>query len=105
MSKGGNRASIIGPDGKHMSERQAYDIYGTRSIKKFRELGLTVVSVPRKRRYFAFRGSKKEQKELRQKIAHLLQPYPKRDSQGTELNPGTAAAARARVAAAKVKKG
>src|ERR1022692_2595669 len=59
MKGSGNRASIIGPDGKHMSDRQAYDIYGTRSIKKLRELGLNVVSVPRKNRYFAFLGSKK----------------------------------------------
>lgn len=81
MSKGGNRASILEPDGKHLSERQAYARYGTRSIKKLRELGLTVVSVPRKNRYFGFTGSKKEMRENRKAIEHLLQPYPKRPTQ------------------------
>jgi hypothetical protein len=81
MKGHGNRASIIGPDGKHMSERQAYDIYGTRSIKELREMGMTVVSVPRKGRYFAFRGSKKEIRENRKAITHLLKPYPKRATQ------------------------
>jgi hypothetical protein len=81
MKGSGNRASIIGPDGKHMSDRQAYDIYGTRSIKKLRKLGLNVVSVPRKNRYFAFLGSKKEKRENRRAIEHLIQPYPKRPIQ------------------------
>jgi hypothetical protein len=78
MSKGGNKASIIAPDGKHMSERGAYSIYGTRSIEKLENMGLNVASVPRKGRYFAFRGSKKERKELRSRIQHLTKPYPKR---------------------------
>ncbi len=60
MSKGGNRASIIGPDGKHISARTAYTLYGTRSIKKLRKMGLTVSAVPRKSRYFGFTGTKKE---------------------------------------------
>ena len=81
MSKGGNQASIIEADGRHTSARTAATIYGTRSIKKLREMGLTVASVPRKGRYFAFRGSKKERKELRQRIEHLIKPYPKRTTQ------------------------
>ena len=104
MTGSSNRASIVGPDGKHMSERQAYDIYGTRSIKTLREMGHTVVSVPRKARYFGWLGNKKEKKELRKQIEHLIKPYPKRGSPRTELNPGIAAAARARAAAAKVRK-
>jgi hypothetical protein len=103
MKGHGNRASIIGPDGKHTSEREAYRVFGTRSIKKLRELGLTVVSVRRKKRYFAFRGSKKEKKELRKAIEHLIKPYPKRDSQGTEINPGIAATASGRAATAKAR--
>jgi hypothetical protein len=98
------RASIVLPDGKHRSEREAYRIYGTRSIEKLEDMGLTVLSVPRKNRYFAFRGSKKERKDLRARIEHLIKPYPKRDSQGTETSPCIAAAARARVAAAKTEK-
>jgi hypothetical protein len=78
MSKGGNRASIITADGKHLSNRQAYQLYGTRSIKKLRDMGHTVVSVPRKARYFGFAGTKKEQREHRKAIEHLIKPYPKR---------------------------
>ncbi len=87
MSKGGNRSSIIGPDGKHMSEREAYRIYGTRSIEKLKDMGLAVASVPRKGRYFAFRGTKKEKRELRQRIEHLIKPYPKRTA-GSALQHG-----------------
>lgn len=78
MSKGGNRASIITPDGKHLSNRQAYQLYGTRGIQALREMGHTVVSVPRKARYFAFAGTKKEKRENRKAIEHLIKPYPKR---------------------------
>lgn len=78
MSKGGNRASIITPDGKRISDRTAKDLYGTRSIKKLREMGFTVASVPRKGRYFGFCGSKKENRENRKAIEGMIKPYPKR---------------------------
>ena len=81
MSKGGNRASIIGPDGKHISSRTALTLYGTRSIKKLRGMGMTVSAVPRKARYFGFTGTKKEKQELRNSIEPLLKPYPKRAEQ------------------------
>jgi hypothetical protein len=78
MSKGGNRASIITADGKHLSNRQAYQLYGTRGIQALRDMGHTVISVPRKARYFAFCGTKKENKELRKAIESQIKPYPKR---------------------------
>ncbi|MCZ2153415.1 MAG: hypothetical protein LC114_05875 [Bryobacterales bacterium] len=90
MSKGGNRASIIKPDGKRISSRDAYDLYGTRSVSRLREMGLDVRSERRKSRYFAFRGSKREQAENRMKIQHLIQPFPKRPPEsrsGIQINP------------------
>jgi len=39
-----------------------------------------------KHRYFAFRGSRKEQKAHREAIAHLVKPYPKRDTFTMALN-------------------
>lgn len=38
----------------------------------------------RKGRYFAFRGSRGEQKTLRKAIEHLIQPYPKRKEEPAE---------------------
>lgn len=40
-----------------------------------------------KSRYFAFRGSKKEKKELRAAIKHLIKPYPKRPQEQVEAVP------------------
>lgn len=78
MSKGGNRSSIITPDGKHVSERMAYTLYGTRSIKKLSEMGMNVIAVARKGRYFGFCGNKKENKLNQKAIEHIIKPYPKR---------------------------
>jgi hypothetical protein len=80
LSKG-NMASIIKPDGKRISDREAFRLYGTRSIRALREMGLEVRSVPRKGRYFAFLGSKREQKENRKQIDQMIKPYPKRPPQ------------------------
>jgi hypothetical protein len=91
MSKGGDQASIITPDGKRISSRDAYSLYGTRSAQVLREMGLDVRSTPRKSRYFGFRGSKREQQENRKEIEHLMKPYPKRppqnDHSGIQINP------------------
>ncbi len=81
MSKGGNQATIIQPDGKRISARDAYSRYGTRSICALREMGLDVRSVPRKSRYFGFIGSQREQRENRNAIQHMIKPYPKRPPQ------------------------
>jgi DNA methylase len=83
LSKGGNRASIITPDGKRISSRDAANLYGTRSVNELREIGLDVRSDPRKARYFAFIGSRREQRENRKAIEHLIKPYPKRLPQST----------------------
>jgi hypothetical protein len=90
MSKGGNRASIIKPDGKRISSRDAYDLYGTRSVQALREMGLDVREDARKSRYFAFIGSKREQRENRKQIESMIKPYPKRPPQsnsGIQINP------------------
>jgi len=76
--KGAPRASIILPDGKTISERHAFALYGTRSVKKLREMGFTVNATPRKGRYFTFIGNKKEKRDHRKAIEHLIKPYPKR---------------------------
>ncbi len=90
MSKGGPTASIIKPDGKRISSRDAFALYGTRSIQKLREMGLDVRSDPRKGRYFGFVGSQREQRENRKQIDHLIKPYPKRPPQAnkaTQIHP------------------
>ena len=78
MSKCGPTASIIKPDGKRISSRDAFALYGTRSIHRLREMGLDVRSDPRKGRYFGFAGSKREQRANRKQIEHMIKPYPKR---------------------------
>lgn len=81
---GGCKASIINPDGKRTSDREAYHLYGTRSIKKLREMGFTVAAVPRKGRYFGFLGSRKEKRGNRNQIFDLIKPYPKRAAKSAE---------------------
>jgi hypothetical protein len=41
-----------------------------------------------KHRYFAFRGTRKEQKENFLAIKHLIKPYPKRDQENEETTQG-----------------
>lgn len=64
-------------------------LYGGRSVRRLvgsvrqadileRYPGAKYVAQKAKRRYFAFLGSKKEQKENRKAIEHLIKPYPKR---------------------------
>lgn len=82
MSEGGDRASIIRSNGKTVSSRQAQRLYGTRGVEGIREAvpGIDVRSVPRKTRYFCFRGSHKQRRINRAAIAHLIKPYPKRET-------------------------
>jgi hypothetical protein len=45
-------------------------------VRALSKLGFDASAVPRRARYFAFRGSKQERK--RNGAAHLVKPYPKR---------------------------
>lgn len=77
----GKRVVFIKPNGDQISERTARDLYGTGNIKLLEEKGLKAEYVKRKARYFGFRGTKKEQKELRKAIESQILPYPKRSQE------------------------
>ena len=79
MRQGGR--SLIRINGKHVSERQAGRLAGTRGARALAALGFDAVPVPRRGRYFAFRGSKHDQRRNRDAIAHLVLPYPKRSTE------------------------
>jgi hypothetical protein len=74
----GGRILVRKGDGTTMSGRQARRRFGSESITALRALGVEAVPVPRRARYFAFRGSARECKRLRRAIAPLIKPYPKR---------------------------
>ena len=76
MRQGGR--SLVRVNGKHVSERQAGRLAGTQGARALARLGFDAVPVPRKGRYFAFRGDNRERARNRAAIAHLLKPYPKR---------------------------
>jgi hypothetical protein len=73
----GTRALIFHA-GPIISERQAKRKFGTCGRCALAKLGIRAHLVPRRSRYFAFRGSGREQEALRSAIAHRLRPYPKR---------------------------
>jgi hypothetical protein len=75
MSKGGR--ALIRHDGKTLSGRQARRRFGTEGVHRLRALGVEAVPVPRRARYFAFRGSKAERRRLRSAIKHIVKPYLK----------------------------
>jgi hypothetical protein len=76
MRRGGRVRVAI--NGKRMSERQAGRLAGTRGARALARLGFDAEAVPRKERYFAFRGSKSERQRNRAAIAHLIKAYSKR---------------------------
>ena len=80
----GGRA-LVRVNGKAMSERQAGRLTGTRGARALARLGFDAITAPRRERYFAFRGSRVEQKQLRAAIAHLVKPYPKRAIASTAI--------------------
>jgi hypothetical protein len=69
---------VIAIDDKRLSERQAGRLAGTRGVHALAKLGFDVTAVPRRERYFAFRGSRKERRQLRAAIADLIKPFPRR---------------------------
>jgi hypothetical protein len=75
--RGGGRA-LIHWQGRIISERQAKRRFGTEGRKRLAALGIRSHLVPRRTRYFAFRGSGREQAALRAAIADRIKPYPKR---------------------------
>jgi hypothetical protein len=66
--------------GRIISERQAKRRFGTCGRRALAKLGIRSYLVPRRSRYFAFRGDRREQEALRNAIADRLLPYPKRAS-------------------------
>jgi tripartite-type tricarboxylate transporter receptor subunit TctC len=65
-------------NGKPISERQAGRIAGTRGTQALTQLGFDARAVPRRARYFAFRGTRKERRGLHAAISGLIKPYPDR---------------------------
>jgi hypothetical protein len=76
---GGTRA-VIQYQGKLISERHAKRRFGTCGRHELAALGIRSHLVPRRTRYFAFRGDRREQAALRAAIADRLRPYPKRSA-------------------------
>ena len=68
MHRGGR--ALVRINGKTMSERQAGRLTGTQGADALARLGFDAVSVPRRARYFAFRGDKHERARDRAAIAH-----------------------------------
>jgi hypothetical protein len=74
---GGTRA-VIHYAGRIISERDAKRRFDTSGRRALAALGIRSHLVPRRCRYFAFRGPGREQQALRATIAHRIKPYPKR---------------------------
>jgi hypothetical protein len=78
---GGTR-TLIHYQGKIISERSAKRRFGTCGRHELAALGIRSHLVPRRSRYFAFRGDRRERKALRSAIADRIRPYPKRGPSG-----------------------
>ena len=76
MRSGGRSLTRI--NGKAVSERHIYRLAGTRGAQALAQLGFDARAVPRRSRYFAFRGTREERRELQAAISGLIKPYPKR---------------------------
>jgi hypothetical protein len=76
MRSGGRVRIMI--NGTRISERQIGRVAGTQGARALAQMGFDAMPTPRRARYFAFRGSHRERRELRAAISHLIKPYPKR---------------------------
>jgi hypothetical protein len=74
----GGRVLIRNGDGTTLSGPQARRRFGTESVMILRARGNDAVPVPRRARYFAFRGSRAERKRLRLAVAARIKQCPKR---------------------------
>jgi hypothetical protein len=77
MRKGGR--TLIRHGDKILSERQVGRLAGTQGARALARLGFNAVPIARRARYFCFIGDRHERTRNRAAIAHLLQPYPKRE--------------------------
>jgi hypothetical protein len=80
-SKKGDRDAWV-VNGKMYGARNMRQKFGTTNLDEIKKRYPDVKKIKQnsKGRYFAFIGSKREKKENRLSISHLLKPYPKRDN-------------------------
>ena len=78
VMRAGGRA-LVRVNGRHMSERQAGRLAGTQGARALARLGFDAIQVPRRGRYFAFRGDKRERERNRSAIERRIKSYPKRE--------------------------
>jgi len=85
-SKKGDRCAWVIHD-KLYGARAIRQKFGTTKLEVIKEKYPDVKKVKQnsKGRYFAFRGNKKEKKELRSTILEYIKPYPKRDPSDKRL--------------------
>jgi hypothetical protein len=87
MTRGGRAAISI--KGALISEREAYRIAGTRRARALAQMSFDARSKRRPERYFAFRGSRREQRELSAAISHFIKSFPRRAVAGHEVTSRT----------------
>lgn len=82
MRKGKDRTGYI-INGKLYGSRAIRQKYGTTKQNVIRQLvpDVKIIKQKSKGRYFYFRGNKREVRDLRKPIKHLIQEYPKRNFQ------------------------
>jgi hypothetical protein len=83
MATGGARLRVTDPrNGRVTSCRSARRKFGTASVEALLAAGLKIELIPRKGRYFAFRGP--DRAALRAAISHRIREYPRRPAPATE---------------------
>jgi hypothetical protein len=70
-SRGGRRV-LVRYQGQWLSERSARARFGTGSAQQLAKLGFKVETVPRRQRWFAFRGTRRQQTELRARLGTIV---------------------------------